>query len=175
MSESIYTYYVYAYIRSKDSINGKAGTPYYIGKGKGRRMYNVSHTVPIPKDRRYIVILESNLSNIGALALERRYIQWYGRIDLRTGTLRNMSDGGDGRSKSITPEETKEKIRQAHTGRKVSEETKQKMRESAKNRAPVSEETKQKLRNSRIGKSMSEEIKRKISETMKKVKKEGRE
>lgn len=27
-----YKYYVYAYVRSKDSKTAKAGTPYYIGK-----------------------------------------------------------------------------------------------------------------------------------------------
>jgi len=33
MSSNI-IYYVYFYLRSKDSQNGKAGTPYYIGKDK---------------------------------------------------------------------------------------------------------------------------------------------
>lgn len=89
-------YYVYAYLRSKNSIHGKAGTPYYIGKGCGSRMYQSHGRVPVPKDRSLIVFLECNLSEIGAYAIERRMILWYGRQIYKTGILLNVADGGEG-------------------------------------------------------------------------------
>lgn len=91
-----FSFYVYAYIRSKDSKNGKAGTPYYIGKGKGKRAWSKHHRkTPVPKDNNYILILESNLSNIGALAIESRLIRWYGR-KIDGGSLSNITIGGEG-------------------------------------------------------------------------------
>lgn len=101
-------YYVYAYIRSKDSSRlkeGKIGTPYYIGKGKRYRAWENHKNTPVPKNPKYIIIIAQGLTEIGSQAIERRLIKWYGRIDNATGILHNRTDGGDGVSGAIrTPE-----------------------------------------------------------------------
>jgi hypothetical protein len=105
MSSTPFIYYVYAYVRSTDSKTAKAGTPYYIGKGKGNRAY-AKHSISVPKDKDRIIFLEKNLSNVGSLALERRYIDWYGRKDKNNGILHNRTAGGDGSVDTIHTEES---------------------------------------------------------------------
>jgi hypothetical protein len=81
-------FYVYAYLRTD-------GTPYYIGRGQRYRIHDVqNHIVKLPpKHRRKI--LATALTHEDANEWECDLIQLFGRKDLGTGCLRNLTDGGN--------------------------------------------------------------------------------
>lgn len=110
-------FYVYAYLRSADSVTASADTPYYIGKGKDRRAWNKKHNVSLPCDKSKIVILKENLTDQDAKNLEIELIKLYGRKDIGTGILYNRTDGGEGNLGRIVTPEHKEKQSLALLGR----------------------------------------------------------
>ena len=140
----MHIYYVYAYLR-------KDGTPYYIGKGSGDRAWAKHRYIGVPENKSQIVILENNLTEIGALALERRMISWYGRKDIGTGILRNMTEGGDGVLGHKHSEETKRKIAESRRGNPTNLGRK------------MCDEHKEKIRKANTGKVMPVEVGQKIS------------
>ena len=93
-------FYTYAYLRKDDR------TPYYVGKGCGKRAYDSSHNVKVPDDKDRIIFLKQNLTEEEAFNHEKYMIAVLGRKDLGTGILRNMSDGGEGPS-NPSPEHRK--------------------------------------------------------------------
>ena len=143
-------YYTYAYLREDK-------TPYYIGKGKGNRLYKKgSRVFAPPKDKSRIIFLKKNLTEEEAFRHEIYMIAVLGRKDLGTGILHNRTGGGEGSSGCIPSEETRRKMGDAQKGRTHSEETRRKMGEvkSSKN-------------NPNYGKTFSDETKRKMGEVRK--------
>ena len=102
-------YYTYAYLREDR-------TPYYIGKGKGKRIYCTQRTIKLPKDKSLILLLKKGLTEEEAFKHEVYMIFVLGRKDLGTGILRNLTSGGEGSSGHIKSEEEKQSISKRMSG-----------------------------------------------------------
>lgn len=126
--------------------------PFYIGIGANeKRAFNkVSRNIYwkniVNKTDYEVQILFDDLTIEQACEKEKEFISLYGRKDLGTGTLVNMTDGGDG----------------GCNGYKHTNEHKKYMSNLYKNRS-LSQETKNKLSEINKGKKASDETKLKIS------------
>ena len=159
-------YYTYLWLREK-------GTPYYVGKGKGNRAYTSNgHGVHRPVEAERIVIYPAE-SEADAFETEVALIWYYGRKDLGTGCLRNLTDGGENPPKRYgkRSEETRKRISLSRKGIVHSEEHKEKIRTTLKAYV-VPKEVREKmlaaLRCKMVGrpKYISEETRMKISATL---------
>lgn len=172
-------YYTYAYLREDR-------TPYYVGRGKGRRCL-AGHNVPVP-DKSRILMLKTDLTFEESVEHEIYMIAVLGRKDLGTGILRNLTNGGDGAPGRVwfPSKEIKQKIStalkgktkssehvaavsEALSGKPFTESHKQALSKAWEERrkTPVSQETRDKISNIHKGRKRSEETKRKLSEAAK--------
>ncbi len=126
-------FYVYLHIRNDN------GTPFYVGKGHGKRYKCRDRSNNYWKNivNKYdfdIIFLEENLTEEEAFELEIYWIQRIGRITDNTGPLVNGTIGGDG-----TAGRSWEGLRNGEKnpmyGRKQTAETKRKISESKKGKS----------------------------------------
>jgi len=81
-------FYTYLWLRED-------GSPYYAGKGSTDRAFEEHRFCgpPPPIER---IIIQPHTSENAAFAAEKFLIAYYGRKDIGTGILCNMTDGGEG-------------------------------------------------------------------------------
>lgn len=146
------------------------GTPYYAGKGYGRRAFRShwrsNHVFYPPKDKSRILIFPM-LNEAEAFESEVALIDLFGRKDLGTGCLRNFTDGGDGASGYRHTPEALQKMSDLKKGKPSnqpvgyhhSDEVRKRLSAAHKgkprlwSRHPLSEAHKRKLSEARMGKS----------------------
>jgi hypothetical protein len=119
-------YYVYIY---KDPRPTKNQQVVYVGKGTGDRAWyhwkvKASHNkgfgaflALLRREKRepIIEIIKDNLDEAEAFYEEMMMIEVYGRRDLGTGTLFNLTDGGEGTSGAIRTEEWRNRVKEANS------------------------------------------------------------
>jgi len=164
-------FYTYAYLREDK-------TPYYIGKGTGRRAYKRDRRIRPPKDKSRILFLKQNLTEEEAFKHEKYMIGVFGRKDLGTGILHNRTDGGEGASNisEKTRREKSEGMKGKNNpmyGKSFSEKSRIERSENMRGKnnpfygKSHSKETKQRWSEQRKGTKYSKETKQKLSEQRK--------
>lgn len=130
-------WFIYRHIR-KDS-----NSPFYIGIGKDpKRPYSIKYRNKawlgvIAKTEYEVEVLLKDLTKTQAIGKEIEFIALYGRKDINTGCLYNMTDGGEGVNNMVYTKERNAKIAKSLTGKKHSQEAKIKQTFNQKHRLQV--------------------------------------
>ena len=144
-------------------INPVKKEVFYVGIGIIKRPFSKKnrnkhwHNI-VNKYGYNIVVIEKNLSLKDAFEREKYYIKLIGRKDLGKGSLVNMTDGGEGSHGYKHGEEAVIKMKKARANFKHKAETIQKLKESCKGKntwmkgRKLSEETKEKMRLAKLKK-----------------------
>lgn len=115
-------FYVYLYLDPERNAE-----PIYVGKGCGRRYkHHLTRTDKHPLTHRLRKMLSNNVEPIievfdgfteeEALVIESQIIAEIGRKNLGSGSLLNLTDGGERNGNKIVSEETRQKQSAAHMG-----------------------------------------------------------
>ncbi len=180
--------YVYIYYDTRKN----PAEPIYIGKGQGKRMSFHKTRAKNPALKGKIAKMKElglepliekvvdNITHEEALKLEMELIAKYGRIDLGTGTLCNLTEGGEGTIGRIPSESTKKLWSEQRKGKKqtpaqyeancnriISDETKEKQHKANLGKDFLSKEQREAIRLKNLGRTASEETKKLLSEQRK--------
>ena len=152
-------FYTYVWLRED-------GTPYYVGKGSGNRAYSKDHRHGVPPLGRIIFYIAKD--EVDAFETEVALIWYYGRKDLGTGCLRNLTNGGENPPSPkgrVWSKESRERLSESAKTRTYTEKEREKMSESAKirQRAPLSADTRSRISDANKGKVMSADARLKMS------------
>ena len=176
--KSKHKFYVYIYLDPRKPGKYKYSKykftyePLYIGKGHDKRivyfdrkynplLMNKLHKMFFP----IYLMIKDNLTEEEAFTEEIKAIATIGRRDQGKGPLCNMTDGGEGNSGYTHSEGSKQKMRNAHIGKKIGpmpEEYKQKHRKPI---GPMPEAIKQKHREGTTKTWQSKEMRQKYKES----------
>ena len=156
--------YVYKHTRHDTNEVFYVGIGKYLKRAYSKK-YRNSHWMNITNIVIWSVdIIEYNLSWEDACEREKYWIKFYGRRDLKEGTLVNMTDGGEGVKGHS--DELKNKLRNFNLGKTLSIEHKKKISSSMKNKT-LTDEHKILISRKLKGIKHSEEHKKNISISMK--------
>ena len=94
-------FYTYLWLRED-------GTPYYVGKGTGDRAFRKRklHNPPTHEN----ILIQDYPDEASAFAAEKFLIALYGRKNIGTGCLWNLTDGGEGTSGAVYSVRSRERI-----------------------------------------------------------------